>query len=536
MIKRTALRFLAILLGIPLLWATFISWETASAGDSTDIPSGYVVYDGTDYYLIDYEDLLDSYISYLENPDMNEAKLAKFYFDTLDLGFEGHFIAYLSSITKKFVDFGAVLDKYIDTEDISETYSWFNTDEASSAFDVLTKLKVLGLDGYISGSVFVGPDGYEAAITINNPSVEVVNPNNPTIPENWSNNSWGSNTATFSYLNEGYTGNRSIKIEIAEHVDGDAKWFFNPIALEPRDYVFSNYYRSNVDTKVILVVTTIAGDIKYLDLPFAPASEEWAKYEAVFAMPKDGVTATVYHLLTTDGYLITDDYHIDLYNYEGFDRGLITITFDDGWEENPLTALPIMQQYGFKSNQFYATTYIENPWVPNPQELIQLFVDDGHEIGSHTITHPDLTTLSEQEVIYELEGSKQFLEDYLGISIEYFATPYGAYNTSVKNSIMTYYSVHRTVESGYNSKDNFDVSRLKCMCILSNTPTSEVEEWVKKAKEERLWLILLYHRIADNPGEHDTTPAMFAQHMQIINDNDLPVVLISQALGELESQ
>ena len=536
--KRRTFKVLTMLLAIAVFCCAFIPAAPAFAIASTDIPSAYVVYDGTDYYLIHYEDLLDSYISYVEDPNCDEAKLAKFYFDTLDAGFEEHFIAYVSEITNKYVDFGAVLDKYIDTEDIGETYSWFNTDEASSAFEALTKLLILGADGSITGHVFVEPTGYKAVdpIPIENPSVETADPNDTAIPANWANNAWGNHTAAFTYLNEGYTGNRSVKVEITGYEDGDAKWFFNPVELEHRDYVFSDYYRSNIDTKVIVAVTTDMGSIEYIDLPFAPASEDWTKYEAAFTMPENGETATVYHLLSRDGYLMTDDYQIGLYEYEGFDRGLVTITFDDGWEENTLTALPIMQAYGYKSNQFYATTFIENPSVPNSRELIQLFIDDGHEIGSHSITHPDLTTLSEQEVIDELVGSKQFLENYLAISIQYFATPYGAYNVFVKNCIMTYYQAHRTVDIGYNSKDNFDVGRLKCMSILSTTTASEVEEWVQKAKDENLWLILLYHRVADNPGIYDTTSELFAEHMQAINDADIPVITMSQALAEIENQ
>lgn len=530
--RKGMMRVLSILLGVAVCFSPFLA--KASAEMRTDIPSGYVIFDGTAHYLINYEELLDSYVAYADDPGSSEAGLAKFYFDTLALGFEGRFNAYVSGVTNKFVDFGAVLDKYIDTEDIGETYGWFNSDAADSAFAALTEVKTLGPDGSVAGRVFVGADGYEAVILIANPSVEAAGISNPAVPADWSNNSWGSHTASFTYLNEGHTGSRSVKVEVSGYHDGDAKWFFDPIPLEPRDYVFRDYYRSDVDTRLVLAVMTRTGGVRYIDLPAAPASESWTRYEASFTMPSDGVTATVYHLLARNGYLITDDYSISLYNYEGFDRGLVTITFDDGWEENPLTALPIMRQHGFKSNQFYATAYIEDPW--GDTGLIRRFIDDGHEIGSHSITHPDLTTLTEAEVIRELEGSKRFLEDFLHISVRYFATPYGTYNTFVKDGIMARYEAHRTVDSGYNSKDNLDVSRLRCMSILSATTAAEVGEWVRKAKEEKLWLILLYHRVADDPGEYDTTPAMFAQHMQKIDDCGIAVVTMSQALRETGSR
>ena len=379
-------------------------------------------------------------------------------------------------------------------------------------------------------------NNYTGMQFVENHSMENSNPDDPNRPDRWNYNNWGNNSTTFYYLNHGHSGKRSVKIEVAEYEDGDSKWFFNPIKLEPRDYVFSNFYRSNVDTRVVVAITTNTGNIEYIDWPNAPASKLWRKYEAAFSMPEHGETATVYHLLSKKGYLITDDYNIKPYQYEGLNQAMVTITFDDGWEENHRTALPIMQKYGFRSNQFYATTFIEDPWVSNPKELIQPFIDAGHEIGSHSITHQYLTKLSEEEMIEELEESKSYLEDYLDIRIEYFASPYGAYNTSVSKEIKNHYNAHRTVDSGYNSKDNFDVNRLKCMSILSTTTKSEVEDWVRKAKEENLWLILLYHRIADNPNQYDTTPELFAEHMQVINEKGIPVVTISEALAQIDIQ
>lgn len=372
---------------------------------------------------------------------------------------------------------------------------------------------------------------------IENCSVEETDKTDVCRPENWSYNHWGNNKAKFTYLDEGRFGNHSLKIEVSDYIDGDAKWVFKPVRLSSGEYIFSNYYRSDVDTKVIVSVTIDDGSIEYIDLPIALASESWAKYEECFEISEHGDAATVYHLLSQDGYLITDDYQIKPYDYEGFNQGMVTITFDDGWEQNTQTALPIMQKYGFKSNQFYATDYIENSWVSNPKELIQKFIDDGHEIGSHSITHPYLTTLSKEEVNYELKESKSFLENYLNINIEYFATPYGDYNGSVKENIMQHYNVHRTaIDFGFNSKDNFDLSRLKSMSVLATTTASDIEKWVKKAKEENLWLILLYHRVADDPNIYDTTPEMFEKHMQVIKEADLKVVTFSEAISEIEGE
>jgi peptidoglycan/xylan/chitin deacetylase (PgdA/CDA1 family) len=388
--------------------------------------------------------------------------------------------------------------------------------------------------------VLTGRGMAQTVISILNPSVETGDSNN-TLPLGWSTNSWGSITAQFTYqLNEGHTGNRSIRVDVTAYAEGDAKWMFEPVQLEPgKDYIFSNWYKSNVDTEVILAVTNTEGVVEYYDLSFAPKSETWTKYEAPFTMPKNGVKVSVYHVIKQIGWLITDDYQIAHYYYEGFNRGMVTITFDDGWEENPETVLPVMKQYGFKSTQYYTTTFIKDePWQPHPwaKNRIQLFIDDGHEIGSHSVTHPFLTTVTEQKLIQELAESKQYLESFFGVPIRHFATPYGIYNTFVKDKAMEYYETHRTVDVGYNSKDNLDYSRLKNMCVLLTTTIDEFEEWVNKAKEENLWLIILYHRVGGQSALtiNDTTPEKFAEQMQLIQNYGIDVVTISEALEKIK--
>ncbi|HUC20978.1 MAG TPA: polysaccharide deacetylase family protein, partial [Candidatus Polarisedimenticolaceae bacterium] len=167
---------------------------------------------------------------------------------------------------------------------------------------------------------------------------------------------------------------------------------------------------------------------------------------------------------------------------------------------------------------------------------INKFKTAGHELGSHTITHPDLTTLTTTQVNNELSQSKTYLQNTFGVPINYFATPYGAYNKAVKDRIMAYYTVHRTVDTGYNSKDNFDVTKLKVQNILDTTTPEEVAGWAKKAYDEKTWLILVYHRVANDPEAYDTTPAKFQGQMQAIKTQNIPVKTITQALAELQPQ
>lgn len=151
-------RKLSVLICILIIIASVFGAGTALAVDRTDPPGGYVITDGTTYYWIDYDELIASYPYYRSNPNSEEARLTKFYFDTL-----GDVVAYVSRVTTKFVSYEDILNTYPITKDIDVTYIWFNSSnpaDATPAFDVTTEVMVVGPDATITGSVFVGDDGY----------------------------------------------------------------------------------------------------------------------------------------------------------------------------------------------------------------------------------------------------------------------------------------------------------------------------------------------------------------------------------------
>lgn len=127
---------------------------------STDIPVAYVISDGTNCYYIDYDELVDSYMEYRDDENSDAAKLAKFYFDTLGSNVMNRFMAYVSGVTTKFVNFSEIIDKYVETEDVDSTYIWFNGTAATPAFSAITKVLVLDANCQVAGRYYVGTDGY----------------------------------------------------------------------------------------------------------------------------------------------------------------------------------------------------------------------------------------------------------------------------------------------------------------------------------------------------------------------------------------
>ena len=105
----------------------------------------------------------------------------------------------------------------------------------------------------------------------------------------------------------------------------------------------------------------------------------------------------------------------------------LIFSFDDSSKYVILCA-KILERYGFKR-----TVYLDTDALL--RKLGRKTVVDlrsvGHEIGSHTVTHPDLTKLDIDRILYELKVSKNVLEDILGSKIKSLAYPYGKYNRLV---------------------------------------------------------------------------------------------------------
>jgi peptidoglycan/xylan/chitin deacetylase (PgdA/CDA1 family) len=118
----------------------------------------------------------------------------------------------------------------------------------------------------------------------------------------------------------------------------------------------------------------------------------------------------------------------------------VALTFDDGYADNVVNAAPILAEYGFGATCFVVSDRIgsHNTWdaellggrksLMNEAQL-KTWVDAGFEVGSHTCTHPDLTTLSREAVMEELVGSRNTLHRLIGAPIATFCYPFGRLNT-----------------------------------------------------------------------------------------------------------
>lgn len=381
------------------------------------------------------------------------------------------------------------------------------------------------------------PEGY-----IINPSFEAANGSQPA---SWSGDKWGTNTATFSYLqNDAHSGTSSAKVTITNYSSGDAKWSFAPITtLTPgAQYNFSAWYKSNTDAHVVMAYVDANGTDKYLTLPNplggADAATTWQSYTTKLNIPADAVSVTIYFLISSNGWLQTDDFSLTPSVPIGFDSPLVSLTFDDGWSSIYSNGLPVLQKYGMTSTQYILSGKLNTEGYMTTA-MVNAFQSAGHEIGSHTITHPNLTLLSESNATNELSNSQATLRQlFVPASIQSFASPYGSYNASTLGLIQQYYQSHRSTDVGFNTKDNFNPYNILVQNVERDTTLAEVTAWVTKAKAESAWLVLVYHAVTDaaDADEYSVSPSALDAQLDAINSSGVPVKTVGEALTIIRNQ
>jgi peptidoglycan/xylan/chitin deacetylase (PgdA/CDA1 family) len=136
----------------------------------------------------------------------------------------------------------------------------------------------------------------------------------------------------------------------------------------------------------------------------------------------------------------------------------VILSFDDGWENQFQYAFPLLRKYGFSATFFVVTSYLDHQNFMTVEQL-KTMMAAGMVIGGHSRTHPALPSIGNpQRLKDEIAGSKAWLEAQLGVTIETFAYPYGAYTQATVAAVKAAgYRTARTVDGGTHAAlDNLE--------------------------------------------------------------------------------
>lgn len=108
----------------------------------------------------------------------------------------------------------------------------------------------------------------------------------------------------------------------------------------------------------------------------------------------------------------------------------VILTFDDGYRDFYTDVFPILKKNNVKAVVYVVPNFLDRPNNLDTWMLKEIVKSGLVEIGAHTMDHSYLAGLSRPRIEYEVIQSKKYLEKLLGIKINTFAYPYGAFNNT----------------------------------------------------------------------------------------------------------
>ncbi len=127
-------------------------------------------------------------------------------------------------------------------------------------------------------------------------------------------------------------------------------------------------------------------------------------------------------------------------------RPRIALTFDAGGPSAPTSSiLDILAKH-----HVHVTFFVTGDWANANPGLVRRIYSEGHEIGNHTMHHPDLRTLTDEQVCSELDQADQVISNITSVTTRpYYRPPYGSRDTRVRSlaAHIGYRTVYWTIDT-----------------------------------------------------------------------------------------
>ncbi len=132
------------------------------------------------------------------------------------------------------------------------------------------------------------------------------------------------------------------------------------------------------------------------------------------------------------------------------------LTFDDGYKDFYTYAFPLLKKYNTKATLYVVYDFIGRKGFLSKKQLSKIIESGLVEIGSHAVDHVNLTGVTPKMAKFQVEESKNLLEEAFGIEIKTFAYPYGGYDEKVVDLVKSkaYTAAVSVVPGAYHNDDS----------------------------------------------------------------------------------
>ena len=231
-----------------------------------------------------------------------------------------------------------------------------------------------------------------------------------------------------------------------------------------------------------------------------------------------------------------------LQDIKPFKEPIISVTFDDGWESIYSNALPLLQKYGVPTTQYILASEFNNQLYLSEKQITSM-QEAGHEIASHTMTHENLTSISEADRRWELGESKKILSKKFG-PIKDFASPLGAEDEDTIESIKQFYRSNRNTEGDaqsvgiedINTETEFDIYSINAFSVRDDTSLDEIKNLIEYNQKTNGWLVLIYHQVDYSGAVYSVTPEVLETQLQAIAGSNSRLTTMGNTIDAITRQ
>ncbi|MCX7987001.1 MAG: polysaccharide deacetylase family protein [Bacteroidales bacterium] len=218
-------------------------------------------------------------------------------------------------------------------------------------------------------------------------------------------------------------------------------------------------------------------------------------------MKVQGVFASAIMIIGINVPIISQNVSVEVAKWYGFKDAAICYTFDDGCSNQFLKARPMFDSAGFPMTLFTVTNWASN-W-----SVLKAMAENGHEIASHSVSHPNFGQINIENQDIELSKSKAIIEQKIGRPCLTHAYPYcvKSNDSLVKVNYLSARGCQGYIEKA-TPADYYNISSIIVGNLGAVKTYSDFKNYFKQAAVQKGWLVFLIHGI-DNDGGYSPIPS-----------------------------
>lgn len=218
------------------------------------------------------------------------------------------------------------------------------------------------------------------------------------------------------------------------------------------------------------------------------------------------------------------------------DVPIVSFTFDDCPASVLTHGLPALEKRGWQSTVYLASGLfgIENHLGKHMSaQDAQAVSDAGHEIGDHTFSHTDLSEVSVQTALKDIDRNIEHFDKLDLPKARTFAYPYGQTTPALKTALEPRFEGSRGILPNIH-RDRVDLNQIGSLPLFNDQSFEALLNAIEALKTKPAWITLFTHDIRDSPSPWGCTPEQFQTVVDAVERLGAQVMSVADAIQNLE--